>query len=386
MLATYDGLEEGEEVAKIRFGLIGSGYINRGYAAGLHIGQVPDGELVAIAGGKRAPALAAEFGAQAEPTVEALIARKDIDAVILGSPHTAHLPQTQMAAAAGKHVYTEKPMAVTVAECDAMIEACRAANVKLAVNKVLRFRIAPSAAKEIIDQGLIGDVRMIQARGSWTEFFLKDVVGEDGRIIIPAKLWAMDPAEGSQYLDYGVHCNDIIRWYSGSEAKVCFARYHTYGTPPPPDLTAVVTYEMQNGVIATVLMTYELPEPGISPADVTFIIGSKGMIDCDQYGKVRYTSNGGEWQLYREQPAFDFLKDYLDPNRLLGFSAQVQDFARAILDDREPAVTGWDGRQAVEMANAADISAASGESVHFPLAPGATASPTGHHHASMQPA
>ena len=46
-------------MAKIRFGLIGSGYINRGYAAGLHIGQVPDGELVAIAGGRRAPALAA---------------------------------------------------------------------------------------------------------------------------------------------------------------------------------------------------------------------------------------------------------------------------------------------------------------------------------------
>jgi predicted dehydrogenase len=351
---------------KIRFGLIGSGYINRGYAAGLHIGQVPDGELVAVAGGKRAPALAQEFGAEAEPTVEALIARPDIDAVIIGSPHTAHLPQTRMAAAAGKHVYTEKPMAVTVAECDAMIEACRAAGVKLAVNKVLRFRIAPSAAKELIDDGVIGDVRLIQCRGSWSEFFLQDVVGEDGRIIIPAKLWAMNPAEGSQYLDYGVHCNDIIRWYSGSEAALCFARYHTFGAPPPPDLTAQVTYEMANGVIATVLMTYELPAPGINPADVTFTIGSKGMIDCDQYGAVRYTT-GGEWKLYKEQPAFDFLHDYLDPNRLLGFSAQVQDFARAILDDREPAVTGRDGRQAVEMANAADLSARTGEAVRLPM-------------------
>ena len=72
-------------------------------------------------GGRRAPALAAEFGAQAEPSVEALLARDDIDAVILGSPHTAHLPQTRAAAAAGKHVYTEKPMAVSVNECDEMI-------------------------------------------------------------------------------------------------------------------------------------------------------------------------------------------------------------------------------------------------------------------------
>ena len=134
-------------MTKIRFGLIGSGYINRGYAAGLHIGQVPDGELVAIAGGTRAPALAAEFGAEAVDSVPELFARDDIDAVIIGSPHTAHLPQTAMAAAAGKHVYVEKPMAVTVAECDQMIEVCRSAGVKLSVNKVLRFRIAPSAGR-----------------------------------------------------------------------------------------------------------------------------------------------------------------------------------------------------------------------------------------------
>jgi predicted dehydrogenase len=102
------------------------------------------------------------------------------------------------------------------------------------------------------------------------------------------------------------------------------------------------------------------------PADVTYIIGSKGMIDCDQYGAVRY-STGGAWTLYRDQPAFDFLKDYLDPNRLVAFSDQVQDFCRAILDDREPAVTGWDGRQAVGMAIAADLSAATGDAVRLPL-------------------
>ena len=56
-------------MAKIRFGLIGSGYINRGYAAGLSHRPGADGELVAIAGGTRAPALAAEFGAEAEPSV-----------------------------------------------------------------------------------------------------------------------------------------------------------------------------------------------------------------------------------------------------------------------------------------------------------------------------
>jgi predicted dehydrogenase len=288
--------------------------------------------------------------------------------VIIGSPHTAHLPQTRQAAAAHKHVYTEKPMSVSVEDCDAMIAACREAGVKLTVNKVLRFRDAPKAAKAAIDEGLIGDVRMIQARGSWTSYFLDDIIdAETGRIIIPAKLWASDPAEGSQYLDWGAHANDIMRWYTGSEATLCFARYHTFGTPPPVDLTAMVMYQFANGALGTALMTYELPEPGINPADATMIIGSKGMIDCDQYGKVKVTSNGGPWELYAEQPQFDFLRDYLDPNRLKAFSAQVQDFARAIIEDREPAVTGWDGRQAVAMAVAADRSAATGESVKLPL-------------------
>ena len=351
---------------KIRFGIIGSGYISRTYAAGLAIRQVPDGALVAIAGGRRAPALAEEFGAQAEPSVESLVRRSDIDAVIIGSPHTAHLPQTRLAAAAGKHVYTEKPMAVTLEECDAMIGACRAAGVKLTVNKVLRFRDAPKAAKRLIDDGAIGDVRMIRSRGSWTSFFMGDIVGDDGRVIVPAKPWASDPAEGSQYLDWGVHANDILRWYTGSEAKLCFARYHTYGESPPPDLSAMVTYEFANGVFAQVLMTYELPEPGIEPADAVLVIGSKGMIDCDQYGRVRL-GTGSSWAVVAEQPHFDFLKDYLDPNRLRAFSAQVQDFAEAILHDREPAVTGADGRAAVEMVLAADQSAASGQAVRLPL-------------------
>ena len=65
---------------------------------------------------------------------------------------------------------------------------------------------------------------------------------------------------------------------------------------------------------------------------------------------------------------FDFLGDYLDPNRLKGFAAQVEDFAGAIEDGREPVVTGLDGRRAVEMVEAADRSAATGQAVELPLA------------------
>jgi predicted dehydrogenase len=260
-------------------------------------------------------------------------------------------------------------MAVSLADCDAIIAACSAADVKLTVNFVTRFRDAPMAIKRLIDEGAIGDIRLIEMRGTWTSFLLEDIVDEaTGRVIIPRKDWAFDPAEGSQFLDWGVHETDALRWLTGSEAARVYAEYTTYGTPPPVDLSAQVQVTMANGVMAQVQMTYEAPEPGIVPNDWTRVIGSKGIIEADHYGKVRLGDADG-WRLADEQVAFDFLGDYLDPNRLAGFAAQVEDFVTAIRDDREPVVTGHDGRAAVEIVEAADRSAASHQVVTLPLTP-----------------
>ncbi len=352
---------------RVGMGLIGSGYMGRTYAACL-TRHVPNGRLVSVWGGKRAPALGEEFGVPAEASFEALLARPDVEAVVITSPHTAHLPQALAAAAAGKHVYIEKPMALSVAECDAIIAACTVAGVQLTVNFVTRFRDAPLAMKRLVDDGSIGEIRMIQMQGAWTGFLLEDVVDEaTGRVIIPRKDWAFDPAEGSQFLDWGVHETDAVRWLTGSEPVSVYADYRTYGTPPPVDLSAMVQYRMANGVMVQMLMTYEVPEPGLVPNDSTRVIGSAGIIEADHYGAVRLGS-GSDWRVVAEQVAFNFLGDYLDPNRLKGFAAQVEDFAGAIREGREPVVTGRDGRAAVEMVVAADRSAASGAAVAFPPA------------------
>ena len=301
-------------------------------------------------------------------SLEALLARPEVEAVVITSPHTAHRPQAEAAAAAGKHVYIEKPMSVSVADCDAIIAACDAAGVKLTVNFVTRFRRAPMAMKRLVDEGAIGDIRIIEMRGAWTGFLLEDIIDEEtGRVIIPKKEWAWDPAEGSQFLDWGVHETDALRWLTGSEVARVYAEYHTFGTPPPVDLTAQVQVTMANGVMAQMLMTYEAPEPGLVPNDSTRIVGSKGIIEADHYGVVNLGDADG-WRVADEQVAFNFLGDYLDPNRLEGFAAQVQDFAEAIQDNRDPVVTGQDGRAAVEIVEAADRSAASHQVVTLPLA------------------
>ena len=353
-------------MSRVGVGVIGSGYMGRTYAACL-TRHVPNGRLVSVWGGGRAPALADEFGVVADASLEAMLGRPEIEAVVITSPHRAHLPQALAAADAGKHVYIEKPMAVSVAACDAIIAACAAAGVQLTVNFVTRFRDAPLAMKGLVDDGRIGEIRMIQMRGAWTSFLLEDIVDEaTGRVIIPKKLWAFDPAEGSQFLDWGVHETDAVRWLTGSEAVRAYADYRTYGSPPPVDLSAMVQYTMANGVMVQMLMTYETPEPGLVPNDWTRVIGSTGIIEADHYGQVRL-GTGSDWQVVAEQPAFNFLGGYLDPNRLKGFAAQVEDFCGAIRDGRAPIVTGHDGRAAVEMVEAADRSAASGLAVALPL-------------------
>ena len=236
-------------MSPIGMAVIGTGYMGRTYAACL-TRHVPDGRLISVWGGKRAPALAGEFGVEADESLADVLARPEVEAVVITSPHTAHRPQAEAAAAAGKHVYIEKPMSVSVADCDAIIAACDAAGVKLTVNFVTRFRHAPKAMKRLVDEGAIGDVRIIEMRGTWTGFLLEDIVDEaTGRVIIPKKEWAWDPAEGSQFLDWGVHWNDVLRWFSGSEVARVYANT-TRSARPRRWTSPHRSVTMANGVIA----------------------------------------------------------------------------------------------------------------------------------------
>ena len=329
--------------------IIGSGLMGRSYAGTVR--DLTTGTRVAVvAGGSRSAEVAAEFGAAWERSVEAAIARPDVDAVILATPHSLHMPHAVMAASLGKHVYVEKPMARTVAECDAMIDACRAAGVRLAVNKVLRFRVATMAGKQAIEDGTIGDLRMMFARLITTEF------------LEPEKPWSSDPQEGSQWLAWGVHCTDLFRWYTQSEAVSAHAIYASYSGQPPEGQTASVEYLFGSGVIGQALMSYEFPEPGLVPSNSILLVGSKAMLDVDMWGRVRL-GRGRRWRTIATQPAIDYVAGYMHPNRLRGFAVQVQDFADAIETGREPVIGGDVGRAAVEMVEAADRSAATGQTV-----------------------
>ena len=125
----------------IGIGFVGSGFMSRTYAHGIRE-LVPDARLVAIHGGRRAEEFGLDFGFDVEPSLERLLARDDVDVVFLGTPTQVHRDQAIAAARAGKHVFTEKPIATSLPNVDAMIRACRDAGVLLGVNAVTRWRRA----------------------------------------------------------------------------------------------------------------------------------------------------------------------------------------------------------------------------------------------------
>src|SRR6185312_12621255 len=145
----------------VGFGMIGAGQMAHIHAVAIAEQPAGSARLVAVTSGTRAPALAAEFGAEAEPSIEALLDRKDIDAVVIATPHTAHLPNVLAAAAAGKHIVLEKPMGLDVDECRQMIDACDAAGVYLSLAKISRWLEAIRVGHDLVADGTAGEPLVI---------------------------------------------------------------------------------------------------------------------------------------------------------------------------------------------------------------------------------
>lgn len=341
----------------VGFGLLGSGFMAHTYAQCL-AKHVPDGHLVAVAGGSRAPKLAEEYGVAVEASSEALLARDDIQAVIIATPHSTHLPLTRAAASAGKHIYIEKPMAVTLADCDAMIAACQDAGVLLNVNNVTRHRASPVTAKRLIDEGRIGDLRIIRV--------LSSVIG----YIPDDHGWAHQPGEGGAWLDMGVHLFDATRWFTGSEVDTVFATVRDFGAEVHLRRSGLAQLVMRNGVLVQVLISFEMPAPGLGSQSQWTFIGSEGIIESDSYGKVRL-GRGDEWEEVYEMPSFALNADVYSPIRLEAFAEQTQEFAAAVQAGGaapNPALHGADGRAALEVVEAASWSSETGEAVRLPIA------------------
>ena len=337
-------------MSELRIALLGAGYMGGTYAECISKYN-QRGNLVAVSGGRRAPGLAERYGVAYIEQYDDLLARSDIDAVLIATPHSLHREQVTQAAAAGKHVLVEKPLATSVTDCDAMITACAAAGVRLEVIQTLRFRGTPARAKALIDECAIGPVQMIQGRSLCQKY------------VIDTASWAALPENGGAFLDMGVHNFDIMRFWSGSEVSRVFSHVTTYGTVQAPGLSAMTQLTFASGVAGQQWTSFEIPAADLTASQHRYwIVGTTGVIDVDGYGKL-YLSHGDQRELIWEQPAIDFVNRPLEPARLEAFYTQTQAFIDDVLDDRPATVSGADGRAAVAIVEAAWESARRGQSV-----------------------
>lgn len=333
-------------------GIIGSGFMGRTWAQVTNV-YTEEAHVVAVAGGRRAPALAADYDCTLESSPEALFARADVDAVVITTPASAHLSLIVAAAAHGKHVLVEKPMALSVKDAVEMASACRKAGVTLAVVSQHRFRDSPRAAKKVIEDGTLGEIRMIQAFGPEVGWNLPDT------------WWTEDPHPPSPYSDWATHACDVIRWFLQDEPTQAFARFTGYSQKPPPGQSAMVVYDFQRGALGHVWLSYDVPAPGLGSALQFLIIGSKAVLQVDSYAAVRL-ARGGDWEVVYEQTPFDPYNP-MDEVRLRAYTREMADFLAAARERREPLVSASEGVATMQMIEAAERSAASGQPVKIPV-------------------
>ncbi|HHZ12858.1 MAG: Gfo/Idh/MocA family protein [Caldicoprobacterales bacterium] len=182
---------------------------------------------------------AKEIGAAFEADLDALLGRNDVDAVVINTPTNMHREVMVAAAKAGKHIFTEKVMALTVRECEEIAQAVREAGVKFCISFPHRTMPHNLFAKKVVDEGLIGDITLLRIRNA-----------HNGSVAgwLPDHFY--DPVEcgGGAMIDLGAHGMYLSRWLLGEPVRIT-SMFNNYIDKPVED-NAVSVIEFKNKAIA----------------------------------------------------------------------------------------------------------------------------------------
>jgi UDP-N-acetylglucosamine 3-dehydrogenase len=199
----------------VRIGLVGTGEIGQVHAQAHASTAATELCLAAMIQPEVEQRLARQYGAQLYPSLDALLDDASVDAVDICLPNDLHRPFVVRALQAGKHVLCEKPIALTLADADAMLDAAQQANRFLMVGHVLRFWPEYRAAKQAIDAGTLGHPLAISARRMVS--LLAGTQGERG--------WRHDPTRsGGAALDMQIHDLDAFCWFFDARPCAVVAR------------------------------------------------------------------------------------------------------------------------------------------------------------------
>jgi len=312
----------------VRMGLIGAGRIGSSHAQVI-ARRVPGARLVAVGDPRpeAAEQLARQLGCRAAEPSE-ILTDPDVEAVVITASSQAHAELIVAAAAAGKAIFCEKPMSMTVPDADRAIEAARAAGVPLQVGFNRRFAADFAAAREIVAAGGIGTPQLIRS------------VTRDPGLANPGAVppWAI-------FLQTLIHDFDALLWLNpGAEATTVHATADALVAPEFRSAglldTAVVVVTFDNGAIATAEASFSAAY-GYDVRGEVF--GSAGMVTAGggaRSSMVHATSSGRHVETVRGD-----VELFLD-----AYTAEFIELADAVREKRAPAVRGEDARRALVIA------------------------------------
>lgn len=325
-------------MGKLGIGVLGVGEMGKRHAENLRR-LVPEAKLVAVAdmSAQRASQVAAELEIEHSFTsLEAMVARNDIHCVLIATPDKFHAAAICTAAAAGKDILCEKPLATDLAEARKALKAVADARVRLQIGFMRRYDPAYAAAIKRVEGGEIGEPVIFKS------------VGRDKDE--PPIASYQSNVNGMVFYNNTIHDFDLARWLMQDEVSEVHA-YTTVAIRPEVakygDVVAgVVNLKFRRGAIGNI----ESYVQAVYAYDVrTEIVGSKGSIfvgSIQQAPAVFLNAAGGHRTL-----ADHFLTRFAD-----AYVAEVRDFIQRMASDQPPRVTGADGLAALEIAVAAEKS------------------------------
>jgi predicted dehydrogenase len=300
--------------------------------------------------------VAKKFGIEAYTSFEELLRRKDIDIVDVCTPTNTHAKYAISSMEAGKHVFVEKPIALSLKDADEMIRSAKKNNVKFMVGHVLRFFPEYMKMKEIVDQGMIGEPVIARAfRGGpipeWSPWFLDK--NQSGGVAI----------------DLAIHDVDFLMWVFNQRVERVYAKVERL---VHRDVTAedyaLINLRFENGGIALVEANWALPKqfPFTMKLEID---GTKGMIMSDNQSPVPV-------KLITNEKVAGFAPETLPwrpavhPFPLDPYYRELKHFIECILEDKTPMTGGEAARNSLEVCLAALKSAELNIPVKLPLKEG----------------
>lgn len=326
------------------------------------IADFPDTRAVAGWDGdpERGQPTCERYGLDWVPRLDELLARTDIDAVFITSPTNRHAEHAVLAARAGKHILLQKPMALSLADCDRIIAAVRDAGVLFSMCYQMRADPVNLKMKELLAGGAVGKVAIVRRRHA-IPMLLNPDFARPGN-------WHIDPEQNmGMWMDDASHVADWFLWMLGMPVSV-IAEIDNVVTSVAPDDNGVAVYRFAHGEMGILLNSSTM----LAAEATTEIYGDGGTI-VQNYGDL--VSSGlprpegaTALKIYRNgadawEP-FEFSADTPHGERIRGVPRPLVDYLHG---RRGPLATAEEGRACVEMILGAYQAARDGRRVRFPI-------------------